>query len=106
MTFVGRNHLRHKLLLNKFADSLKIDKISLKGRVLHLEDIEQTVKTHLHVFYQAELVLTAIQSHSSYLHVRKELVILQDLLSCDFVVYLADLAQEIKGQVGRHLIFL
>ena len=39
VTLVGRRDRRHQLLLNKLAYALKVDKVALQGRVLHLKHI-------------------------------------------------------------------
>ena len=43
MTVISGADSRHKLLLDEARDFLKVDEVSLKGRVAHLKDVKQAL---------------------------------------------------------------
>ena len=103
MTVISGADSRHKLLLDEARDLLKVDEVSLKGRVAHLKDVKQALQAHLHVLVQVELCLPLVKNDPLHLQEDEESVVLQDLLGSDPVICKTNLIEEVKGEVGRKL---
>ena len=86
MAFIRGGNGGHQLCLNELTDALKIDQVPLQGRILHLKDIQQTLKSKLEIFGQVKLSHTIVQIDTGHLEKREEPVVLQDLYCSNFVI--------------------